>query len=208
MKFLLTPIIVVSLSVLCLATPPETMSDVNLKTLGDSPDGKYSIHVSESDQMGFVYRLIRLDTHQVLLDRPSSYQPVGADDRTFAQETTEDAVVSWSADSRFVAIDESNVRFKGTVLCSFISAENKAEILPVPTADIERISGERWYQVRLSVGAGWSEDGVIGLTIAGRACEDKVSGDKLLPDLVGYDVTLKLAHTLVIKSIRGGQDEE
>lgn len=88
------------------------------------PSGKYAVEFVQQEAGGFAYRVVTTASHQVLATLKSTYRNEGNDPTTYegALRDAEDAVVFWSKDSRFVAIEESNDRYRGTVLVA--SLEN------------------------------------------------------------------------------------
>jgi len=171
------------------------------KTISSSPDSKYAIVVDQDEQLGLVYRLQQVQPEQMLLQIKSSYQPNSPTDNS-ARNDTEAAQVKWSIDSKSVAIDEYNLRFKGEVFAARIIAGDKAERLIIPVSEVVKTSGERWVRYRLFCDTGWLPDGNLGLSIIGNAFVDKVSGTEQTEGEIGYDVTLKLVPSLVIISLR------
>src|SRR6266478_2007154 len=119
--FTLTLLAVTLARMLCAAEP---------KSISTSPDGKYSIAVEQDEQLGLVFRWWQLQPEHLLLQIKSSYQPASPND-TSARVDTEAAQVHWSSDSRFVAIDEYNLRFKGAVFAATLTAPEKAEQLNI-----------------------------------------------------------------------------
>ncbi len=194
--FTLTLLAVTLARMLCAAEP---------KSISTSPDGKYSIAVEQDEQLGLVFRWWQLQPEHLLLQIKSSYQPASPND-TSARVDTEAAQVHWSSDSRFVAIDEYNLRFKGAVFAATLTAPEKAEQLNIPLGDIVKVAGERWARFRLYVGTGWLADGGLSLTLVGSAFADKIAGEERIEGDIGYDIVVKPVQALVITSLRGNAE--
>lgn len=175
------------------------------KTLGElpqerdvSPNGKYAVEFAEERKLGFTYRIIALKSGDVLATLRSSYQDTDGGDAVGYRSTLSDAkgaVVYWSKDSRYIAIEESNDRFKGTVLAAFVVTPNRAQEAVVPRDMIKAKTNEHWDRCRLWVAhPPWTNRGLLHLILAGKT----IKRDK---SQVAYDVVIQVGSSVRLQQI-------
>jgi hypothetical protein len=173
-----------------------------------SPDGKYGVKFTRDGNGGCFYSVISRPLGRVLLQLKSSYQP-DEDTRageSFDVEESLSAVVQWSANSRFVAIDEANHSFEGTVLVAFLDESGKAQKADIPEEEIKKRSGQRWDRCRLHLGyPPWSGHGRIHLVLSGKVVASKPSsvkgGARSRFEQAGCDVALRIGPKVAIENM-------
>jgi hypothetical protein len=170
-----------------------------------APNERYAVQISEDGKLGLVYQLILLKTTKVLLNIKSSYQVDESGERHFAVSTTEGASVYWSKDSRFVAIEESNHRYEGTVLAAFFSAPGKADPATIPLKEIKKRTGERWGRCRLYVDhPPWDDHRMLHLVLAGKLSAEGRNGrvQDSSDEVSTYNVRVRVGRSPVIESVK------
>lgn len=125
--------------------------------LGISPDGHSSVEFAETAEHRWVYRWLENKPRRLLLEMKCTYQPdddgqghLFRDKLQFAREV---AGISWSRDSRILAIDENVLRMSGTVLVAARLGPGQAQQITIPEWKIRQATGERWARARYWLGS-------------------------------------------------------
>jgi hypothetical protein len=128
-------------------------NDFFTSRLSTSPDPKYWVEFAETAKHELVYRWMQQNPRRVLVEIKSTYQldydaegHSGRDKFAFARDV---AGISWSADSRLLAIDEAVLRMSGTVLLSLRSNSDQARQISIPEWKIREASGQHWARARM-----------------------------------------------------------
>jgi hypothetical protein len=141
--------------------------------LGISPDHQYALEFAENAKHDWVYRWLQNNPRRLLVEIKSTYQPeedgqghLVRDKLRFAREV---AGLSWSADSRILAIDEGVLRMSGTVLLAERLSSGQVRQIIIPEWNIREATGERWARARFWLGS----DGAL---IKGREVKLRLIG--------------------------------
>ena len=131
-----------------------------------SPNGRYPVRAVESGFPSRIsYDIVSVPRGALLHRFPSSYQPdEGSGD--WSWEHTTDAEISWSADSRYVAIDEQVHRYIGEVLLAEVGAVTRSIRTPAKTL-IARTKLD-WDRYRIRIRDGWLSQSDLSLGLAGK----------------------------------------
>jgi hypothetical protein len=141
-----------TLIALCISAQARTHSLLN----GTSPNGQFRVQAAEKGLGEITYEVLRRRDSAVLHRSPSSYQPEeGAGDWPWNESI--DAEIHWSADSRYVVIDEQVHNYIGTV---FIVSVRPSRVDPIalPEEEILSRTGLHWdrYRIRAPGTDAWS----------------------------------------------------
>jgi hypothetical protein len=131
-----------------------------------SPDGRYTVKAVESGTpLRISYDIVSVRTGARLHRFSSSYQPEkGAGDWDW--EHTIDAEVSWSPDSRYVALDEQVHRNMGEVLLAEVGENTRG--IPMPEKAVIKRTQLDWDRYRIRLRDGWRAPQDLSLSIAGQ----------------------------------------
>jgi hypothetical protein len=144
---------------------------------GDSPNGRFGVRVFERRQGAELsYEIFERRNGAVLHRFASSFQPDG-ESGDWDWKHAIDAEVSWSADSRYVVIDEQTHRYMGKTLIAEIGARNRSILIP-ERAIIKRI-GLPWDRYRIRVRGGWFSSDRLSLVVAGQVIQGTLDDGRL-----------------------------
>jgi hypothetical protein len=161
-------------SLFCLSQAAEAEPRDSFRTrLGISPDRRFEVEFAHKSNDDLVYRWIQRNPRRTLLEIKSTYQferdaqgHLYKDKLTVAKDV---AGISWSPDSRILAVDEAVLRMSGTVLVAIRPGPDTARQVVIPDWEIRQATGQNWARARLWL----REDGApitksdIDLTLAG-----------------------------------------
>jgi hypothetical protein len=149
-SFLVVGVAVVSCVQIVSGARPHDFFSNRLST---SPDRKYWVEFAETAKHELVYRWMQENPRRALVEIKSTYQldydAEGHSDRDKFAFAKDVAGISWSADSRLLAIDEAVLRMSGTVLLALRSSSDKARQISIPEWKIREASGQHWARARL-----------------------------------------------------------
>ena len=152
--------------VVCLLLGAEASARVQELREAASPNRRYAVKaVEKGNPVQISYEIVSRRSGAVLLRLPSSYQPEEGEG-DWSWEHTIQAEVSWSTDSRYVAIDEQVHRYIGDVLVAEVGEVNRS--IRIPEESLVARTGRSWSRYRVRLREGWLPNGRLALGLAGK----------------------------------------
>ena len=170
-----------------------------------SPNGRYTVKaVQKGNPSRISYDIVSTRSGALLHRLPSSYQPDDeADDWSWRHAM--EAEVSWSPDSRYVAIDEQVHRYIGEVLLAEVRDVSRS--IPVPADSLIKRTKRDWDRSRIRIADGWSSPRDLSLRVAGKVVESVLDDGRETYKHVSFRFVLRLNRgKAVIVQLDGPED--
>jgi hypothetical protein len=140
---------------------------------GTSPNHRYRVQVAERGRPPHItYDIIRVrdgvSVHRVY----SSYQRDEGELPDWSWNHATEAGVAWSADSRYVSIDEQVHRYAGEVLLAE-STRTGVRDIKFPMQAVLRATKGTWDRYRIRHERGWISHDLLSLRFAGKSSQSQ-----------------------------------
>ena len=138
---------------------------------GQSPDGQFTVLVSESPHQRISYEIVALPSHSVLKRFRSTYQSFPDELQDWSWHEAAGAEVRWSLDGHYVAIDEDTYYHAGQVLLAEVTGRIVRSI-SLPKRAIIAGTQRKWDRYRIRFLDGWVSERDLSLHLGGYAVQD------------------------------------
>jgi hypothetical protein len=158
---------------------------------GESPDGRFTVLVSESPYKRISYTIVGLPSHAVLERLLSTYQPFADESPHWSWHEAAGTEVRWSPDSHYVAIDEDTYFHAGQVL---LAEMRKGVVRSVPLPERAIIAGthQKWDRYRIRIQEGWLSERDLSLHLGGYAVRDYLPDGRHVSFNRSFEVRLQM----------------
>jgi hypothetical protein len=157
----------------------------------ESPDGRFTVLVSESPHKRISYAIVALPSHTVLERFLSTYQPSADESPNWSWHEAAGAEVRWSPDSHYVAIDEDTYFHAGQMLLAEIR-KGMVRSIPLPERVIIRGTHQKWDRYRIRIQEGWVSRRDLSLYLGGYAVRDYLPDGRHVSFNRSFEVRLQM----------------
>ena len=163
---------------------------------GVSPNHRYRVQAAETPKHHLTYQIVRRRDGSVIHSIETSYQPEEGELPGWSWNHSTEAEVSWSEDSRYVAIDEQVHHYIGEFLLVEIDRGHARNIAIPEKAMLART---RLHWDRSHIGSQfeqttWASPHLLNLEMAGEVITNTFDDGRFTSEQARFNFTLRVDH--------------